>query len=60
MNNYNKLLKEYAEEVHSNLKLLKNLIEYKEKLDNIKQLMETWNYCLPPEAIEELKEILND
>lgn len=60
MNNYNEILKEYADEVHKNLKLVDLLISYKEKLDKIKSICETWNYYLPDEALEELKEILNE
>ena len=43
MNNYNEILKEYADEVHKNLKLVDLLISYKEKLDKIKSICETWN-----------------
>lgn len=34
--------------------------KYKEKLDIIKYLLEIWNYELPDEAIDKIKEILNE
>lgn len=34
--------------------------ELKEKIERIRSICNIWNYYLPDEALDELKEILND